>query len=196
MSLKFSDSETKGATILSIILLFFILTKHFYFDFVQRNNKITFNDTTLQEQFQKFSDTHRRNINTVTEEDLVKLGIYKNVSINIIKYRDQLGGFVALAQVKEVKNIDNQTLKVLEEYTFVDKKFTPRKLKINGDEFKVLLKHPYLEFEDVKNICNYRRFEKIKDVETLKKEKLLKEETIEKIVPYLDFCLKKKLVKL
>lgn len=191
MSLKFSDSETKGATILSIILLFFILTKHFYFDFVQRNNKITFNDTTLQEQFQKFSDTHRRNINTVTEEDLVKLGIYKNVSINIIKYRDQLGGFVALEQVKEVKNIDNQTLKVLEEYTFVDKKFTPRKLKINSDEFKVLLKHPYLEFEDVKNICNYRRFEKIKDVETLKKEKLLKEETIEKIVPYLDFCLKK-----
>ena len=191
MSLKFSDSETKGATILSIILLFFILTKHFYFDFVQRNNKITFDDTTLQEQFQKFSDTHRRNINTVTEEDLVKLGIYKNVSINIIKYRDQLGGFVALAQVKEVKNIDNQTLKVLEEYTFVDKKFTPRKLKINGDEFKVLLKHPYLEFEDVKNICNYRSFEKIKDVETLKKEKLLKEETIEKIVPYLDFCLKK-----
>jgi DNA uptake protein ComE-like DNA-binding protein len=191
MSLKFSDSETKGATILSIILLFFILTKHFYFDFVQRNNKITFNDTTLQEQFQKFSDTHRRNINTVTEEDLVKLGIYKNVSINIIKYRDQLGGFVALEQLKEVKNIDEQTLKVLEEYTFVDKKFTPRKLKINGDEFKVLLKHPYLEFEDVKNICNYRRFEKIKDVETLKKEKLLKEETIEKIVPYLDFCLKK-----
>ena len=191
MSLKFSDSETKGATILSIILLFFILTKHFYFDFVQRNNKIIFDDTTLQEQFQKFSDTHRRNINTVTEEDLVKLGIYKNVSINIIKYRDQLGGFVALAQLKEVKNIDEQMLKVLEEYTFVDKKFTPRKLKINGDEFKVLLKHPYLEFEDVKNICNYRRFEKIKDVETLKKEKLLKEETIEKIVPYLDFCLKK-----
>lgn len=191
MSLKFSDSETKGATILSIILLFFILTKHFYFDFVQRNNKITFDDTTLQEQFQKFSDTHRRDINTVTEEDLVKLGIYKNVSINIIKYRDQLGGFVALEQLKEVKNIDEQTLKVLEEYTFVDKKFTPRKLKINGDEFKVLLKHPYLGFEDVKNICNYRRFEKIKDVETLKKEKLLKEETIEKIVPYLDFCLKK-----
>lgn len=187
MSLKFSDSETKGATILSIILLFFILTKHFYFDFIQRNNKITFDDTTLQEQFQKFSDTHRRNINTVTEEDLVKLGIYKNVSINIIKYRDQLGGFVALEQLQEMKNIDNQTLKVLEEYTFVDKKFTPRKLKINGDEFKVLLKHPYLEFEDVKNICNYRRFEKIKDVETLKKEKLLKEETIEKIVSYLDF---------
>ena len=191
MSLKFSDSETKGATILSIILLFFILTKHFYFDFVQRNNKITFDDTTLQEQFQKFSDTHRRDINTVTEDDLVKLGIYKNVSINIIKYRDQLSGFIALEQLKEVKNIDNQTLKVLEEYTFVDKKFTPRKLKINSDEFKVLLKHPYLEFEDVKNICNYRRFEKIKDVETLKKEKLLKEETIEKIVPYLDFCLKK-----
>lgn len=192
MSLKFSDSETKGATILSIILLFFILTKHFYFDFVQRNNKITFDDTTLQEQFQKFSDTHRRNINTVTENDLVKLGIYKNVSINIIKYRDQLGGFIALGQVKEVRNVDEQTLKVLEEYTLVDKKFTPRKLKINSDEFKVLLKHPYLEFEDVKNICNYRRFEKIKDVKTLKKEKLLKEETIEKIVPYLDFGFKKK----
>ena len=91
-----------------------------------------------------------------------------------------------------MKNIDNQTLKVLEEYTFVDKKFTSRKLKINSDEFKVLLKHPYLEFEDVKNICNYRRFEKIKDVKTLKKEKLLKEETIEKIVPYLDFGFKKK----
>ena len=185
MSLKFSNSETKGAAILSIIILFFILTKHFYFDFIQKNTKITIDDTTLQEQFQNFLNTHKQDLNFVKEEDLTKLGIYKN---NILKYRDQLGGFVALEQVREVKNIDEQTLKILEEYTFVDKNFIPKKLKINSDEFKVLLKHPYLGFEDVKSICKYRRFEKIKDVEVLKKEKLLKEETLNKIIPYLDYC--------
>lgn len=187
MSLKFSNSETKGAAILSIIILFFILTKHFYFDFIKKNTQITIDDTTLQEQFQNFLQEHKRDLNFLGEEDFMRLGIYKNIASNIIKYRSQLGGFVVLEQVREVKNIDEQTKKILEEYTFIDKNFVPKKLKINSDEFKVLLKHPYLDFEDVKNICRYRRFKKIVDVKILEKENLLKKKMLQKMLPYLDF---------
>ena len=31
-----------------------------------------------------------------------------------------------------------------------------RKLHVNSDEFKVLLRHPYLEYEQVKALVNYR----------------------------------------
>lgn len=159
-----------------------------YFDFIKKNNKIIFDDTTLQEQFQNFLKENKQDINNLNKEELIKLGIYSNIASKIVQYREQLGGFVALEQVKEVKNIDDQMVKILGEYAFVDKNFIPKKLKLNSDEFKVLLRHPYLNFEDVKKICNFRRFEKIRSVEILKKEKLLTEETIKRVRPYLDFC--------
>ena len=188
MSLRFNNSETKGAIILSIIISFFLLTKHFYFDFYSKNNQINFDDKNLQEQYQTFIKEHKFDLNDLKEEDLLNLGIYKNLSTNLIKYREQLGGFISFDQIREIKNINEQTIKTLEEFTLIDKNFIPKKLKVNYDEFKVLLRHPYLDFEDVKNICNYRKFEKIKTVETLSKEKLLSSEKIKKIKPYLDFA--------
>lgn len=185
MSLRFNNSETKGAIILSIIISFFLLTKHFYFDFSSKNNQIDFDDKILQEQYQTFIKEHKLDLNNLKEEDLLAFGIHNN---NLIKYREQLGGFISFEQIREVRNINEQAIKTLREFTFIDKNFIPKKLKVNYDEFKVLLRHPYLDFEDVKNICSYRKFEKIKNVETLSKEKLLNPEKIKKIKPYLDFA--------
>ena len=52
--------------------------------------------------------------------------------------------------------MDTSRFNSIKDYVKIDSTFTPNKLKINTDEFKVLLKHPYLEYDDVKKIVNYR----------------------------------------
>lgn len=188
MSIKFKHSEIKGAIVLSIIIFIFAIIKHAYFNLVDNNTDIKIDDITLQERYQNFIQEHKMDLNILDEEQCTKLGIYKNISISLLKYRDLLGGFVFFEQLSEVKNINEQTIKVLKEFTYIDVGYHPRQLDINNDDFKTLLRHPYLNFEDVKNICNYRKFEKIKNIETLEKEKILKMETIKKIEPYLKFC--------
>jgi len=44
----------------------------------------------------------------------------------------------------------------IKDYVKIDSTFTPNKLRINSDAFKILLKHPYLEYDDVKKIVNHR----------------------------------------
>ena len=183
MSIKFKHSEIKGAIVLSIIIFIFTIIK-----LVDNNTDIKIDDITLQEKYQNFIQEHKMDLNILDEKQCTKLGIYKNIAISLLKYRDLLGGFVSFEQLSEVKSINEPTIKVLKEFTYIDVDYHPRQLDINNDDFKTLLRHPYLNFEDVKNICNYRKFEKIKNIETLEKEKILKMETIKKIEPYLKFC--------
>jgi len=74
----------------------------------------------------------------------------------IVDYREKLGGYCETQQLLEVYRMDSTRYEGIKDYVKIDSTFTPNKLKINSDGFKVLLKHPYLEYEDVKKIVNYR----------------------------------------
>ncbi len=74
----------------------------------------------------------------------------------IVDYRDKLGGYCETEQLLEVYRMDTARYNEIKDYIKIDSAFTPNKLRINSDAFKVLLKHPYLEYEDVKKIVNYR----------------------------------------
>ena len=74
----------------------------------------------------------------------------------IVNYREKLGGYCETEQLLEVYRMDTARFNGIKDYVKIDSTFIPKKLKINTDEFKVLLKHPYLEYEDVKKIVNYR----------------------------------------
>ena len=74
----------------------------------------------------------------------------------IVNYREKLGGYCETEQILEVYRMDTVRFNGIKDYVKIDSTFIPKKLKINTDEFKVLLKHPYLEYEDVKKIVNYR----------------------------------------
>ena len=74
----------------------------------------------------------------------------------IVNYREKLGGYCETEQLLEVYRMDTSRFNSIKDYVKIDSTFTPNKLKINTDEFKVLLKHPYLEYDDVKKIVNYR----------------------------------------
>ena len=74
----------------------------------------------------------------------------------IVNYREKLGGYCETEQLLEVYRMDTARYDAIKDFVKIDSSFTPNKLKINTDAFKILLKHPYLEYEDVKKIVNYR----------------------------------------
>lgn len=74
----------------------------------------------------------------------------------VVDYREKLGGYCETEQLLEVYRMDTARFNSIKDYVKIDSTFIPKKLRINSDAFKVLLKHPYLEYEDVKKIVNHR----------------------------------------
>ena len=74
----------------------------------------------------------------------------------IVDYREKLGGYCETEQLLEVYRMDTARYNEIKDFVIIDSTFIPNQLRINSDPFKVLLKHPYLEYESVKKIVNYR----------------------------------------
>lgn len=83
-------------------------------------------------------------------------GIGSSFAKRIVEYRDKLGGFVETEQLLEVYGMDTTRFGGIAAYVAIDSNFKPNRLRINYDSFKVLNRHPYLEYDDVKKIVNYR----------------------------------------
>lgn len=73
----------------------------------------------------------------------------------IQRYRNRLGGFVSTEQLYEIKGMDTTRFEAIKPYIILETNEI-LKINVNQDEFKVLLRHPYLEYEQVKAIVNHR----------------------------------------
>jgi competence protein ComEA len=110
-------------------------------------------------------------------------GIGSGYAKRIVKFRDGLGGFVNVEQVRETFGLPPETADELLKYGFVKGGF--RRIKINEvADFT----HPYIKRFQVKAIVAYRQQHgNFKSADDLKAIKILDEATIEKIKPYLEF---------
>lgn len=114
-------------------------------------------DSVQKQTFAKEKTIPIIDINTADTTLLKELpGIGSSFAKRIVEYRGKLGGFVEKEQLLEVYGMDSARYGNIENHMTVDSIFTPDKLRINYDSFKVLNRHPYLEYEDVKKIVNYR----------------------------------------
>ena len=96
-------------------------------------------------------------LNTADTTLLKRLpGIGSSFAKRIVEYRKKLGGYCEPEQLLEVYRMDTARYHEIKDHVKIDSNFIPNKLKINSDSFKILLKHPYLEYDDVKKIVNYR----------------------------------------
>ena len=96
------------------------------------------------------------NINTTDTMQLLNLPeIGPFFARNIVEYREKLGGFIDKKQLLEIYGFDSVRYEIISPYIIIDS-VAIRRLKVNHDDFKTILRHPYIEYEDVKKIVNYR----------------------------------------
>ncbi len=80
------------------------------------------------------------NLNDVDSDQLQKIpGIGQKTASRIVRYREKLGGFVHIHQLKEVYAIDSSRFLQVEPYLFVDKE-NIKKLNINELDIKDILR--------------------------------------------------------
>ena len=138
---------------------------------------------TLPEKIERF------NINIADTAQLQQIyGIGSILSNRVIKFRDELGGFVSLDQLREVYYGRDPiaALKELLKYVYIADNFIPKKILINSADFDELSRHPYISYKLAKTIAAYREqhaaFESVKAVKNIK---VLSEKQFEKLAPYL-----------
>ena len=95
-------------------------------------------------------------LNTVDSTTLVELPqIGPYTAVRILEFRDKLGGFVDKEQLRAVKGMDEARYAAIEPYINLGA-VEVRKVDVNRADFKTLVHHPYLSYEQVKCIFNQR----------------------------------------
>lgn len=113
-------------------------------------------------------------------------GVGSVYASRIVGYRGLLGGFVRVEQLLEVYGIDEELFSRIAVYIEPDGNFS--RLKINDSDFGDLLRHPYLNYKQVKAIMSIRR--RKGDLTSIRELSILDEFTSEDILrlePYLEF---------
>lgn len=115
-------------------------------------------------------------------------GIGDKLSERIVKYREKVGGFVSIDQLKEVYGLDSTVVDDVKKDFFVSSAFQPKKIKINSAKQEELAGHPYINRALARTIEAYRfQHGKFNSMEDLAKVQLMKEETLQKLRPYVSF---------
>jgi len=128
----------------------------------------------------------RFDLNKADTSQLVKIyGIGSKLALRITKYRDKLGGFVAMNQLKEVYGLDSIVIGNLQKKCFIDSDFKPAVLNFNQSSEQELAAHPYLGRQIAKSITTYRfQHGSFKSIDDLAKIKSLNEQVLDKMKPY------------
>lgn len=141
-------------------------------------------DTKVYSYPHKLRANEHIEINGADTTLLMKIpGIGSYYASRIVRYRERLGGFASAQQLEEIDGLPESTIA----YIKIDNQQI-RKLNLNKLTLNQLKKHPYLNFYQAKEICDYRRQRgPIKSLEELKLLKDFPPAEIERLTPYISF---------
>lgn len=147
-------------------------------------------DTTRYDSMPKWQHVKKDTILNLRTADTTELKMIRGVGSyrakQIVRYRDALGGFVRIEQLREVEGMELVADSVMKH--FVLDSANVKQLNVNSMGVRQLSRHPYLRFEDAKAIYELRRRKiKLDSIEQLYELETMSEETIKKVAPYLNF---------
>ncbi len=192
----FNTSERKGAFIILLLIagiLFIprqVLPEAADFFFITQPIEITKDSTLLITQHlspivsSKAQKQERHiELNSADSIQLISLrGIGPYYASRIIRYRNRLGGFYSVEQLKELKmkyfNVDSNI------NLFSVNPALIQKADMDTMSFKAILRHPYLKYEDVQMIFNAKRKYGHISYNILEKHNILTKYKLKKIKPY------------
>jgi competence ComEA-like helix-hairpin-helix protein len=125
-------------------------------------------------------------LNKSSIEDFTKInGIGPFYAKQIIRYREQLGGYHSKEQLLEVWKMNLETYEKLKDYIFI-KTGEINKISLNSTNINELNNHPYLNWNQANSIIKMREQRtEFKTISEIKESILIDEETFEKLVPYI-----------
>jgi len=130
-----------------------------------------------------------KDINQATQEDLIKInGIGEAISKRILKFKESLGGFVSMEQMKDVWGLSPEVIEQLNANFKVGVIPNFKKIDINNTSVRELTQFPYFKYNLAREIVIYRSMNgDIKNVADLIKIKGMTLENANIIALYLDF---------
>lgn len=128
-------------------------------------------------------------INLADSASLEKLpGIGEKLSARIVKYREKLGGFIDVKQLKEIYGLSDTNYLRFKDFVYVEKHFVPIQIKINHSDYNGLRRHPYIHNLFAKSVLAFLKVhDKIVGPDELYGIGSLQKEEVVKVLPYLDF---------
>ncbi|WP_341227075.1 helix-hairpin-helix domain-containing protein [uncultured Arcticibacterium sp.] len=147
-----------------------------------------YEDTTSVKVTFKAPSINPFDINLASMEDLTQIrGIGEVFAKRIIKYREGLGGFYKLEQVKNTYGLADSTYQELVKFAFLNEPNKKVKInKIETNDWKTSLLKNYQK----KAIIAYRKQHgNFKTIEDLAPIRVLNPKLLEQISPYLDFSI-------
>jgi competence ComEA-like helix-hairpin-helix protein len=114
-------------------------------------------------------------------------GIGSRLSSRIVRYRERLGGFYELNQLREVYGMNDSILKQIDQKIHLDH-FAVNRININEVDYEELSRHPYIGYSKARLLIAFRKVNgKIKNKDELIKAALYDSIGVEKILPYCSF---------
>lgn len=136
---------------------------------------------------EKLAEGEKISLNETDTAEWKKIpGIGSTYATRIVKYRNLLGGFARTEQLREVYGMNDELFSKIAPYVKAEGGF--KKIAINKLEFKTMLKHPYLNYDQVKAIFDLRKRKgNIQSIHALEMLDEFTSEDIEHLKPYLEF---------
>jgi DNA uptake protein ComE-like DNA-binding protein len=114
-------------------------------------------------------------------------GIGPVLSARIIRYRNLLGGYASVNQLREVYGLSEETFLMIENRLFADS-LSVRKIDVNKAQYRDLIRLPYLDKSEVAGILKFRELEgRIRSMSDLTVNKIIDSEKVARLSPYIEF---------
>lgn len=128
-------------------------------------------------------------INQATQEDLIKInGIGEAISSRILKFKESVGGFVSMEQMKDIWGLSPEVIEKLNSHFKISTVSNVKKIDINNASVKELSQFPYFNYQQARQIVTFRSMNgDFKNIQDLTKIKGLSIEKANIIALYLAF---------
>jgi competence protein ComEA len=131
-------------------------------------------------------DKHSIDVNVATQEQWESLkGIGSGLASRIIKFREKLGGFISIDQVKETYGLPDSTFQQIRS-KLIYNEISVTRLNINELNLEQLAIHPYIRYKVARAIINYREqhgwYQSVRELEKIES---IAPETLHKMEKYL-----------
>ena len=150
----------------------------------QQNNKTTLYDSVRPATRQPLM-VELNEADTTTLQLLHGIGPVK--ARRIVEYRERLGGFRDVSQLLEVYGISAKLLSDMAPHLTIDTTAI-RKIDINSIPLKRLIKHPYIEYHQARDIIRLRnRGQQFCSADDLRAVPTMADTTMQRLLPYITF---------